>query len=124
VCTNSSIVCVGILIGTGFASPILGAVIGAGLASPLGILAENEIKKALIDDPHVRSQFEEATVGRYIYETLRNMVAAGAASYLAEGFEAALGPQIDAVISRVVTQLNAKYIKTAIDFSIYGALKR
>jgi hypothetical protein len=46
-------------------------------------LAETSIANALIDDPHVRGQVQEATVGRYIYETIRNMVAAGAVGFMA-----------------------------------------
>jgi len=52
------------------------------------------------------------------------MVAAGAAGYLAEEFAAALGPEIDPIISKVISCLNAKDISVIVDFSIYGALKR
>ncbi|KAL9101179.1 MAG: hypothetical protein Q9163_003538 [Psora crenata] len=127
-CTNSTIVCAGILVGmavgTALGNPLIGGVIGAGLASPIGILAETKIADALIDDPRVRSDIHEATVGRYIYETLRNMLAAGAAAFLAEGVSAAAGPVIDTFIEGVVNGLATKGLKLVIDFSVYSALKK
>lgn len=75
--TNSTIVFVAVTIGSLAGGP-LGAALGAGIASPIGIALETVIKKRIADD--VAIQFEDATVGRYVYETLRNMLAAGASA--------------------------------------------
>ncbi|KAK3392411.1 Cyanovirin-N [Sordaria brevicollis] len=71
-CANSSVVCVGVVVGFMFGET-LGSVIGAGIATPIGIWIETEIKEHLIEDPMLLAQFEEATLGRYIGETLLNM---------------------------------------------------
>jgi hypothetical protein len=77
-CANSSIVCTGVFFGALMGGP-LGAAIGAGLTTFIGILVEAHIA-GTITDPALKSQFEEATIGRIIYETLRNVLAAGAAA--------------------------------------------
>ncbi|TFB01703.1 hypothetical protein CCMA1212_006413 [Trichoderma ghanense] len=82
ICANSSIVCCGIVVGCYFGGP-LGGAIGAGITTWLAIVVEAQIS-GTIQDPHLQAQFEEATIGRYLYETLRNALAAGAAGYLAE----------------------------------------
>jgi hypothetical protein len=115
---------VGMLVGTAFGNPIIGCVIGAGLSTPLGILAETGIAKANIDDPRVRSEIEEATVGRYIYETLRNMRAAGTASFAAEWLSEAIGPEIDTIMKGLMAAMAKRGIPTIVDFSLYGILKR
>lgn len=71
-CANSSVVCVGVVIGF-MLGETMGSVIGAGIATPIGIWIETEIKDHLIEDPMLLAQFEEATLGRYIGETLLNM---------------------------------------------------
>lgn len=71
-CANSSVVCVGVVIGF-MLGETLGSVIGAGIATPIGIWIETEIKEHLIEDPMLLAEFEEATLGRYIGETLVNM---------------------------------------------------
>ena len=68
---------IGITIGSAIGGP-LGAALGAGVATSIGIAAETEIQKKIGDDG-LRGEFEEATVGRYIYETLRAMITTGAA---------------------------------------------
>jgi hypothetical protein len=81
-------VCAGVIIGDAIGGP-LGAAIGAGLSTPLEILVETQIA-GIITDPRIRAEFEEATIGRYIYETIRNCVVAGAAAYVAEFLSAHL----------------------------------
>jgi hypothetical protein len=81
-CANSSIVCTGIFIGALIGGPV-GAAIGAGITTPVGILVETQIART-ITDPVLKGQFEEATIGRFIYETLRNVLAAGAAAMIAK----------------------------------------
>lgn len=96
--TSSTIVFVGVTIGSLIGGPV-GAALGAGIATPLGIIAEVEIKKTI--EPDVRIQFEEATVGRYIYETLRNMLAAGAAAKFAGWIEKIGLPYFSRVVSEL-----------------------
>lgn len=91
--TNSTIVLVGVTI-----SSLLGpwgTALGTGIATPIGIAAETGIKKKIAQD--LRIQFEDATVGRYIYETLRNMLAAGAAAKFAQWIEK-LRPEITGLV--------------------------
>lgn len=71
-CANSSVVCVGVVVGFMLGETV-GSIIGAGIATPIGIWIETEIKEHLIDDPMLLAEFEEATLGRYIGETLLNM---------------------------------------------------
>ena len=52
------------------------------MTTPIGILVETKIA-GTIKDPQLQAQFEEATVGRYILETIRNTLAVGAAGYIA-----------------------------------------
>ena len=82
--TNSTIVFTGPTIGGYIGGPV-GAALGAGIATPIGIFAEAEIRKMIAEDPRI--QFEDATVDRYIYETLRNMLATGAAAKFAKWIE-------------------------------------
>lgn len=104
-CANSSIVCCGIVVGCYFGGP-LGAAIGAGITTSLAILVEAQIS-GTIEDPHLRAQFEEATIGRYLYETLRNALAAGAAGYLAEFLEAVAGQITAETLGQVASMLTS-----------------
>ncbi|KAJ7093667.1 hypothetical protein C8R44DRAFT_749725 [Mycena epipterygia] len=68
---NSTIVMVGIAIGTSLGGP-LGAAIGAAVVTPIGIFVETSLSP----------DRQTATIERYIYETLRNTVAAGVGAHL------------------------------------------
>lgn len=70
-CANSTIVCVGVVLGF-MLGETTGSIIGAGIATPIAIWVETEISQ-YIEDPRLRGEFEEATIGRYIGETLMNM---------------------------------------------------
>lgn len=67
---------VGITIGGLIGGPF-GAAIGAGIATAIGIAVETEIKKGIRDEG-LQGEFEEATVGRYLYETFTAMLTTGA----------------------------------------------
>ncbi|KAF1963066.1 hypothetical protein CC80DRAFT_588534 [Byssothecium circinans] len=112
------------IIGGTVGCPVLGAVIGAGLASPAGIFAETQIADRLIDDPRVRADIQEANAERYIFETFRNMIAAGAASWLA-GYLANLNmSQISSFFSRVAVKVvQNKGGNIATDFGAYCVFK-
>jgi hypothetical protein len=55
----------------------VGAAICASLSTPIAILVETQIAR-FIKDPHMRAQFGAATVGRYLFYTIRNTLEAGA----------------------------------------------
>ncbi|KDR79182.1 hypothetical protein GALMADRAFT_277685 [Galerina marginata CBS 339.88] len=77
VATRATIVTIGVTIGSLIGGP-MGAAIGAGVATSIGIAAEAGIRKK-IGDEGLQGEFEDATVGRYIFETLKAMIATGAA---------------------------------------------
>ncbi|KAI0445135.1 hypothetical protein F4803DRAFT_509522 [Xylaria telfairii] len=110
-CANSSIVCGGIIIGT-YMGGALGAALGAGFTTPLAILVETQIA-GRIKDPQLQAQFEEATIGRYIYETLRNMLGAGAAAYLAPF----LGNLVGKLSASALGEIAAQFSPGALEFS-------
>ncbi|KAF8310744.1 hypothetical protein DL93DRAFT_2061772 [Clavulina sp. PMI_390] len=118
---NSTIVCVGIMLCI-MVSASIGAAIGAAATTGLGIFVESKVA-AKIEDPQLRAQFAEATVGRYIYETLRNTAAAGAAAYLAEYLVAtyAAHPQ---VLAQVSATFAARGIAVTTEPSSYALLKK
>ena len=99
--------------------------IGALLATPLGIAGETLIKHT-INDPVLRAQFEDATFGRVIYETLRNTLAAGAAGALAgylgtlsTGYVSQIAGQLGNILGKSVT---AGTVLT--DVALYMLLKK
>ncbi|KAJ7141962.1 Cyanovirin-N, partial [Mycena crocata] len=59
-------------IGGKFGGPI-GAALIAGAATPLKMLLEQWAGSNLINDPVLRQEFEEATLGKYIIETITSM---------------------------------------------------
>lgn len=121
-CANSSIVCGGIIIGVLIGGP-LGAALGAGLTTPLAILVETKIA-GTINDPMLQAQFEEATIGRYFYESFRNMLAAGAAAYLASFLSA----QATNLTTSALGEISSKLLPSATGFTselaAYWMLKR
>ena len=121
-CANSSIVCCGILIGAYIGGPI-GAAIGAGLTTPIAILVETQIA-GTIKDPQLQAQFEEATIGRYLYETLRNMLAAGAAAYLASFLSAQAGSLSTRALGDIASKFSAGATGFSSEFAAYWVLKK
>lgn len=97
--------------------------IGAGIATPIGICVETFVVKTTINKPALRAQFEEATIGRYIYETLRNIFATGCAGYFAKFIER-LGLGSLAAMDMDITRAFEKLGVTAADFAVYALLKR
>ncbi|CAL1703199.1 unnamed protein product [Somion occarium] len=121
-CANSSIVCCGIFVGALAGGPVGGA-IGAGLMTPLGILVETEVA-GYIKDPRLQAQFEEATVGRYLYETLRNTLAAGAAGYFGEWLGHQTGQLTTAAIGQIAGAFGGKASGISGEVVSYAMLKR
>ncbi|KAK5997585.1 hypothetical protein PT974_02948 [Cladobotryum mycophilum] len=71
-CTESTFVCVGSLVGMLVGGP-LGSMIGKAIATPIGLIVESAIG-GTIDDPRIRGQFEEATFGKILFETIRKVL--------------------------------------------------
>lgn len=94
----------------------LGGAIGAGLSTPIAILVESEIKNT-ITDPRLKAEFQEATIGRYIYETLRNTIAAGAAGYLAKF----LAQQAGTITAEALGNIAGQFAKRTTSLSEVGA---
>lgn len=69
-------------------------VIGARLATSSDAFVDDKIAST-IEDPEVRSQIQEAALGRHVLETLRDLFAEDTAAASAELLEAALSPEID-----------------------------
>lgn len=121
VCTNSTVVCAGIVIGTFLGGP-LGGVIGAGLATPIGILAEEKIVQVWVKNPGLKAQFEEATIGRYIYETLRNMGGAAIAGYLGAWLGSLTAAEMDSAVVALLKNLGSS-MSIPTDVGVYALFK-
>jgi hypothetical protein len=124
-CTNSTIVSIGIFVGILIGGPS-GAMVGAALTTPLGIAVEKMLKDTYIQDPKLRAEFEEVTIGRVLYETLCNTLAAGAISLLAVHIN---GITKDFVLAagRQFSQSAVFMIRVGImisKMSLFGILKR
>ncbi|KAK2590190.1 hypothetical protein QQS21_012131 [Conoideocrella luteorostrata] len=122
VCANSSIVCASIIVGAWIGGPI-GASIGAGLATPLAILVEIQIA-GIIKDPRLQAQFEEATIGRYLYETFRNMLTAGAAAYLGSFLNVQAEKLSAKTLGEVASQISGSTAGFSSEVTAYWALKK
>lgn len=121
-CVNSSIICGGILIGVWIGGSI-GAALGAGLTTALSILVETQIA-GKIKDPQLQAQFEEATIGKCFYETIRNMLAAGAAAYLGS-FLSTQGENLSAgALGEIASKFSASATGFSSEFAAYCMLKR
>ncbi|KAI1748341.1 hypothetical protein F4782DRAFT_542925 [Xylaria castorea] len=109
-CANSSIVCGGIIIGAWIGGP-MGAAFGAGFTTPLAILVETQI-------------FEEVTIGRYLYETLRNTLAAGAAVYLSSFLAAQAGELSLSALGEIASKFSAEATGFLSELAAYWTLKK
>lgn len=87
----------------------MGAAIGAGIATPIAILEEISLSN-LIEDPRLKAQFEEVTITRFIYETLRNMGVALVARYLGSYLETASKELLEGLIHRLMVSLGSKAV--------------
>ncbi|KAI1207915.1 Cyanovirin-N [Annulohypoxylon truncatum] len=125
--TNSATVTIGTVlgafIGRAIRGPVIGMVLGAGLSTTPGVFLEERIA-ASIEDAEVRSQIQQATLGRYIFETLREMIAADQTVAAAQLLDAALSPEIDNWKKNFVFWLEKQEITLLGDFSLHATLKR
>ncbi|KAI0108798.1 Cyanovirin-N [Hypoxylon sp. NC0597] len=124
--TNSANITVGTVIGAfigrAIKAPVLGMVLGAGLSTSPHVLIGDKVAKA-IEDPATRSQILEATVGKYVFVTLRDMIAADQITTAAQWLDAALNPSVDDWMKGLVAWLERQDI-TLPEFSLHTMLKR
>lgn len=124
--TNSANITVGTVIGAfigrAIGGPVIGMVLGAGLSTSPNVLIGDKVANA-IEDPKTRSQILEATVGRYVFETLRDMIAVDQIATAAEWLDAALNPNVDDWMKSLVAWLEKQEI-TLPEFSLHTMLKR
>lgn len=92
-----------------------GAAIGAALTTPIGIFVETSLSPTQ----------QTATIERYIFETLRNTIAAGAAGALTGWLNRLATPVVDAMASEVnrafggyITSAAIKAMSTAVSTSL------
>lgn len=91
--------------------------------TPLGVLLETKAA-GQITDPGLQTQFEEATIGRYLYESLRNTLAAGVAGYFAEWVGHQAGLLTSAAIGEIAGKFGGKSTETVGEFVSYAMLKK
>ena len=87
---NSTIVMSGVVIGGLLGGP-WGAAIGAALTTPIGIFVETQLSPIQ----------QTATIERYIFETMRNTIAAGASGALTAWLNRLSQPVINRMFSEV-----------------------
>ncbi|OTB03210.1 hypothetical protein M426DRAFT_23998 [Hypoxylon sp. CI-4A] len=125
--TNSAKITVGTAIGSfigrAIRSPIVGSIIGAGLSTLPGIFVEGDVANA-IDDSPFRSQVQEALLGRYVFETLRDIIAADETATAGEWLSAALDPSIDGWTKGLLDWLERQEITLLPEFSLYTMMQR
>ncbi|KAF7364108.1 CNVH-domain-containing protein [Mycena sanguinolenta] len=97
-------------IGAYFGGPI-GAALLAGAATPITIMMEQWVGSNYIDDPVLRQEFEEATLGRYIIETLVNMIAPGSSKMLSKYLTKQAAPAIEKLANAFLEEVAKKYVK-------------
>ncbi|KAJ7266981.1 hypothetical protein B0H12DRAFT_1320948 [Mycena haematopus] len=118
----------------GFFGGPAGAALIAGAATPLKMMLEQWAGSNLIDDPVLRQEFEEATLGKYIIETITNMIAAGSGKMLSRFLKQQAAPAIEALaysflqgiakwgIKKVTGTINKAFIKKIVDGLINGTV--
>ncbi|KAI0887037.1 Cyanovirin-N [Annulohypoxylon maeteangense] len=125
--TNSATVTIGTVVGAfigrAIRGPVIGMVLGAGLSTTPGIFIEERVA-ASIEDAEVRSQIQEAALGRYVLETLRDMIAVDQTVAVAQLLDDALNPDIDSWKKNFVFWLEKQEITLLGDFSLHTMLKR
>ncbi|KAI1398180.1 Cyanovirin-N [Hypoxylon fuscum] len=124
--TNATIgVAIGAFIGRALGSPVIGTALGAGLATSASVFLDDRIA-GLVEDVQARSQLQEATLGRYVLETLRDMLADDAAAPAAEVLAAALNPDIDSWMKSLVAWLEKQELTMPIptDLSLHALLSK
>ncbi|KAI1771061.1 Cyanovirin-N [Hypoxylon cercidicola] len=127
--TNSTDATVGIAIGTfigrAIRSPAIGMVIGARLATSSDAFVDDKIANTS-EDPEVRSQIQEAALGRHVFETLRDMLADDTAAAAAELLGTSLNPEIDSWTTGLIAWFEKQELKATVltDLSLHTMLNK
>ena len=102
-CTSSTIVTIAALAGTFLNGP-LAAGFAAGLSTPFAMLAESHIANN-IEDPRLRAEFEEATIGKAISEALHNTLGGMAAGEALEFVAEWLSKDVATLVKRAIEMI-------------------
>ncbi|KAK7044683.1 CNVH-domain-containing protein [Favolaschia claudopus] len=131
--SGSTAVAVLTSVGAYLGGPI-GAALVAGVSTPLKMMLEQWAGSNLIGDPVLRQEFEEATLGKYIIETVTSMLAAGTSSQLARFFQQQAEAAIEALtypilqafaqwgVQKLSSTVNKQFIKKIIDGLVNGTV--
>ncbi|KAI1641932.1 CNVH-domain-containing protein [Daldinia loculata] len=116
-------VAIGAFIGRACESPIIGTVLGAALSNSTDVFVEDQIANA-IEDPHARSQIQEAKLGSFVSEALRNLIATEQTTAAAEFLSASFNPEIDVWKKGLTAWLEKQNLALLADLSLYATMKK
>lgn len=116
-------VAIGAFIGRACESPIIGTVLGAALSNSTDVFVEDQIANA-IEDPHARSQIQEAKLGSFVSEALRNLIATEQTTAAAEFLSASFNPEIDVWKKGLTAWLEKQNLTLLADLSLYATMKK
>ncbi|KAK6499463.1 hypothetical protein TWF506_004092 [Arthrobotrys conoides] len=103
---------------------MIGLAIGTGMAAPGGISPEIESLVTCINDPLILVRSLEASIGRYIYRALRNMLSPNATEYFVAFMNARLEPKIDDIGNAVLDCLGTTNMARGAGISLETAIMR
>ncbi|KAF3060059.1 hypothetical protein GL218_04684 [Daldinia childiae] len=116
-------IAIGAFIGRASESPIIGTVLGAALSNSTDVFVEDQIANA-IEDPHARSQIQEAKLGSFVSEALRNLIATEQTTAAAEFLSASFNPEIDVWKKGLTAWLEKQNLTLLADLSLYATMKK
>ncbi|KAK6952719.1 hypothetical protein Daesc_005013 [Daldinia eschscholtzii] len=116
-------VAIGAFIGRACESPIIGTVLGAALSNASDVFVEDQIVNA-IEDPHARSQVQEAKLGSFVSEALRNLIVPEQTAAAAEFLSASFNPEIDVWKNGLTAWLEKQNLNLLADLSLYATMKK
>ncbi|KAF3210123.1 hypothetical protein TWF192_003238 [Orbilia oligospora] len=127
-CTSSSIAAIGILVGaavgTIIGNTMIGLAIGTGMTAPGGISPEIESLVTCINDPLILVRSLEASIGRYIYRVLRNLLSPNATDYFVAFMTARMEPKIDEIGNVVLDCLGMANMSRGAGISLETAIMK
>ncbi|KAI1655562.1 CNVH-domain-containing protein [Daldinia decipiens] len=116
-------IAIGAFIGRACESPIIGTVLGAVLSNTADVFVEDQIVNA-IEDPHARSQIQEAKLGSFVSEALRNLIATEQTAAAAEFLSASFNPEIDVWKKGLTAWLEKQNLTLLADLSLFATMKK
>ncbi|KAI1468165.1 CNVH-domain-containing protein [Daldinia caldariorum] len=114
---------IGAFIGRASESPIIGTILGAALSNASDIFVEDQAVNA-IEDPHARSQVQEAKLGSFVSEALRNLIVPEHIAAAAEFLSASFNPEIDVWKNGLAAWLEKQNLNLLADLSLYATMKK